>query len=1004
MDHFLFWFDWQTKYRVFYHILMGIFAVLVLLLVFVMVMGVDIALSWQVINQLDPLPVRIHSFNFGLLDFPLTADSYVISQRFAGSEYQISLFWYYFLLIVIAGSIICSLSVITTLKGFWYYLGMAAFILLAIGLNLEHLMLFGNADNTGLIFTYAIFIPLSFYFNAFNRTSSLFIRMAAFTVATVLWGVIIFLYAKTETPFLHLASYGLGVPIVISLVFIFMIANEIIVSFLFITTNFNTLQSRNSMFHFFVLSLIYLGNVLLTYLHNRGKIAWDFYYLNEFFILIVCALLGIWGFRHKRVMYKNILPFAPMGAYLYLFTGMVCMATLIFTFASANDPMIETFEDAIIFAQLGFGIMLLVYILGNFFTLLYHNQPVYKVVFKPHRIPYFTTQLGGYVFVLGLFLLSNKTPLNQAIAGYNNILGDLHLRQDDRFLAKQYYLNASNYGYLNHRSNYTLAILAGERKDINDAFYYLGQSIRKHPTPFGYINLSNLYLQKDRFFDALFTLRQGMREFPDNAVIANNLGLLYNRTEVVDSSFFYLEKAMHNNFTKTKAEANWLASLAKSNFIVNQDSLDLLYLNSPSKAVAANLLALKVNALHQVDFKTYESGLDDSVLTPTSFPYWYNLGLASIADFDTLQISLLKKLRMTEANYWCAERLKFVESLQWYFKGNVGEALMQLNEMQIANAEKSGYYTEILGLIALHHRAFRKSQDYFERSYYSGNVSSLLPGTVSLLATGKMDSVGEIQEKFPEIPHDSILTYTMHQLVQNKNPTLDSLKDADLFQWLKFKLGEIDSASWVAVAGKIDDDNYRAMAWYEFIMHEILTGDQVDLSFFQRVIESIEISNSEVFDNYERLRALVQLLHSDSTAGIEEKEMIEDTPELPLRKLYNATQTKLENDTGNALESYRRLAFENPFFVPGVLQAANCLNDLDRVEDAYEVLLYALKIDPYSIPVRKKYILQSLRLGLNGFAESALEILRQQIDGEAFNEFEKEYRNKEKIYESEGWI
>ena len=98
--------------------------------------------------------------------------------------------------------------------------------------------------------------------------------------------------------------------------------------------------------------MVYLGNLLLIYFHQNGTIDWNIYYLDEFLLLIVSIVLGLWGFKNRQVLYESIMDFHPYGAYLYVVGGIVCFATMGYSFTNSNDPTVENFQDAIVFSHI----------------------------------------------------------------------------------------------------------------------------------------------------------------------------------------------------------------------------------------------------------------------------------------------------------------------------------------------------------------------------------------------------------------------------------------------------------------------------------------------------------------------------------------------------------------------------------------------------------------------------------------------------------------------------
>src|SRR5690606_40458159 len=144
---------------------------------------------------------------------------------------------------------------------------------------------------------------------------------STFLILTVLVAVGIHFFAGVEYPFLHMAVTGYLPGLILSVIFILMIAHEIPASFVYITSA-GTATSK-SLRHFSIISVVYMVNLLLAYMHEKKLIEWDFIYINFFLLLTLSDLLGVWGFRLRENLYENILPFSPSFAYLIVILGSI---------------------------------------------------------------------------------------------------------------------------------------------------------------------------------------------------------------------------------------------------------------------------------------------------------------------------------------------------------------------------------------------------------------------------------------------------------------------------------------------------------------------------------------------------------------------------------------------------------------------------------------------------------------------------------------------------------
>src|SRR5690606_35377003 len=175
---------------------------------------------------------------------------------------------------------------------------------------------------------------------------------------------------------------------------------------------------------------IYMLNVLITCLHELGVIDWNFVYINLYLLLALSAVLGIWGFRIREALYESILSFRPAGALLYLALGAVALITVAQFLGNNNDAALKIVRDAIIFSHTGYGIIFLTYIFSNFMVMMAQNLPVYKLLYKPNRMPYFTFQLAGFIATLAFVFYSGwRGYVYQGLAGFYTYIADLYVLQ-----------------------------------------------------------------------------------------------------------------------------------------------------------------------------------------------------------------------------------------------------------------------------------------------------------------------------------------------------------------------------------------------------------------------------------------------------------------------------------------------------------------------------------------------------------------------------------------------
>ena len=995
MSDLFFWRSWRTLDQIILAVISLVAVIAIILALTSYILSPHPTIVWEVVSRLDSVPIPFYTINLGFLEFDFMVENYLITQYFQGSALNINSFWALLYLVLLGISLVFSLSVITTLSRFWFIFGMVGFILLMMNFKLEQLLLFDRTDQIGMIIAFFLYLPLSYYLHAFRPDINYSGRLMLFGTSTLLFGFVIFFASHVETPFLHLANYGIFAPVIISIIFIFIIAHEIVFGFLYITTAGS--QSRKSLAHFMVITIFYLINLVLLYLHNRQKIDWNLIYLNEYLMLLVSAILGLWGIKKRNHLFHNILQFQPLGAYLYLSAAAVCFSTLFYLLVTANDPLVETFEDAIVFSLIGFGVVSVLYVFANYFNLIYFDLPIHKVVYRPKHMPFWTARIGALLFVLGLFALSDNFPLNQAIAGYYNGIGDLYSKEGQQMLAEGYYENAGYYGFQNHRSNYALAQSAFNRGERPRGFRYLTESIKKKPTPHAFANLANYYDQNNQFFDALFTLQEGLAYFPNNPALLNNIALLYGKSTVLDSLFFYAQAGMTHNLSSRQAQTNLLAKLVEHDVPVSLDSIEDSFWPTPYNALAANFLAFANQNDHAANLSLRSEVLQDSVLDFETFSLVFNYMINQSESLDSSFYSFLDRAKSNPSNRWCEESLMLGEALAQRRLGNLTKAYATLINLKYSS-RNAGYYECSMGLWAMEERDFDRAVTHFESA---GN--SLYPGAQFYRALALLFGGREAEAKavISELsPHEAINEAYLEKIKKSMNAdSISILKVADdeiKYFWIllnnsqpqdlvvelwRNSKGQTQFHIALALANRAMDNRDWPLA------RQWLENSKLPGAIPENLIGQLNWAWVRFYLHRGSFQDLNPAINSLSDAQANKKLLVRFT---------EAKSRENENRLQEAEILYRSLATANPYLAPIVIESARFFQDVRGDSDqAYELLLQAMVFNTNSIDLRMAYTLQCLKMGLTSYAELSLAVVKKRLGAQTFASFEEVYKETE---------
>ena len=998
MDDIFFWKKWDKAYRYIYIFLLGLFGIsLIIYLVFHFI-GIEAVVKWEVNNELDNVEVKVDGFSRYLYDYTISTQSYLIKQTYAASGITVNPAFSYLYLILMVTGILFALTIITYLEQFWYIVGIGLFMIFLVTLNTEILEINGSITKNFLIVLIVVFCGISYYFNAFSATTNFLLRFLAFFMLVGGAATYIFFTAKVNYPFLYLANYGLIMPIAISVVFIGLVGFEIITVFLYLTSSRRIATGQNSLTNFSLITLLYLANVLLLFLKKTLVVDWDILYVNAFLLFALSAVLGIWGYRNRSILFNNILPFRPYGAMLYLSFGIITFATVSYSFITGNDPLTEAFEYAIIYSHLCIGASYFVYVLVNFWPLLLQNLAVYKVVYEPKRAPFFIVRGVGVLAAVALFLKSSMFPFHLGLSGYYNEVGDVYFYDNNYPLAKEYYLMSVGYEFQNHRSNYSVATVAMHEKDKQTALEYYLQATTKYPAEYDYVNIANLYLNDNLFFQAMFALQDGVKHFPKSGVLYNNLGMVYSKTSISDSTIYYLLLA--NNYLKDKsvAETNLLEVAIKKGYTKLADSLQKTYTATSKLEVQNNRIVLYNLMGKRLEEKPNMAFLQDTILSNPSFAYLYNLGVNKTRDNDTAFCKLVDSFEKKDINTIYSEDLRFVNALSYYYDSKKANAKTTVEGLQNSGGMMSAYYSRTLALWMTEQKAYSLAADYFKQAQATGEQQALLDYCIALAETGQKESA--IKGLTP-------LSNSLDIAIKNMSSTLlnilktDKAEDVLLwgegtrYQYLHFRRNELKETDLLTIYNSLEKQNFKTASNAEIIDFYITTGTIAKAELW---MQNAKLSDKDYYSNllhYQYLRLLAaqkqwQELSKQSSSITLNKDDEQDRSYFKALAAEGLKQADAEKLFNQAVQ-------ESPFNEDAIISAANFYSKRQENMKAYDLLVEAVQLNPKSARLLMAYALQAVKVNLPNYGESVLQDLHILLPEKEYQEFKNEFEKQKTI-------
>ena len=979
MHSVVFWRSWSPSYRTLMYILLAVFVFALFYLWYGYFLGADGIIHWQRFQEQKVVETTVHSFRLGPFVLNVPGDSYAILEYFNGSPIVPNTVASYIFLVLITITAVLLLSIITTLPRFWFFLGMGLFIAFIVSLRFEVLAIAGYTNRAGVVAVLLLFVLPAFYFNQIRSRTPFLNRLITFSAITIFTALVVQLFTAVSYPFYHLALTAYTPGIILTIVFIIMVSHEIMASFVFIAGQ----GSTKSLQHLSIISVIYLVNIVITCFHEMGIIDWNFIYINLYLLLTCSAILGLWGFRKREFMYQNIIPFAPYGAIFFLALATICFATTGQMLNNANDPALKVIRYFIIFSHTGFGVIFLTYLFSNFVLMLARNLPVYKVLYNPTRMPYFTFRFAGLIAMLGFVFFSGwRDFVFNGLAGFYNFAGDLHTLLDNRGFAESFYDQGRIQGFQNHRSNYALATMKTARYSFDDAHYNYQLANASRPTAYSLTNAANLYLWENKNTQAIDGYHHALQVLKDSGPVQNNLGFAYAKTHDVDSALVFLNAAREHKISKAAAETNFFA-LATMEFVpIKIDSVLALFEEHPG--IVSNALAL--STLQNQSFNTPVSPLDHKQLNLYTATLLNNYIIKYATSLDTVFINKAYALASDSTNEGFSEALKSSLAFAYYHHGNVTKALEILGELAYISQSYQGKFNYIMGLWALEQGNAELASSYFSYSDTHTYKDAKFYNAIALTEAGKRSSAVALWDSVANGRDEAQkeIAARMKRILALQPSEVMTLSDAEKYQYCRYNIKLADSILFNRISNSFESADYKAQALLDY-SRKFFEADLMTpaIRFYNR-IAGLELSNKKLYDDV-RHAELIMLAYRRELPQLTSqmnKDVSFDGTRFLEKTLYTALMAESTGDSTTAEQNYRILGAYNPYFEEGIIAAANFYRKKggDRLQP-YNVLAEAIQVNASSIRLLKAYINEAFSQGFDEYANSAAERLAE-LEGE----------------------
>jgi hypothetical protein len=424
--------------------------------------------------------------------------------------------------------------------------------------------------------------------------------------------------------------------------------------------------------------------------------------------------------------------------------------------------------------------------------------------------------------------------------------------------------------------------------------------------------------------------------------------------------------------------------MAKSTKHINADSVyQLLDIEAPR--VKSNAFAIANHQGKQMD-QLVELP-NDSTLNLFTASLLGNYITNHLIQTDTTFLSRCIALTRDPRNKNYVETILLPSAMVCYAQGQVNRAFQLLQEV-ILRGSNAGANNETLALWALDQGKPDVALQHIQFALNQHSPQASLLQAVALAETGKLN-VALIAWDTLRSQKDSTVE-SMKRVLAGPASWFKSFSDKEKYSYLRYRISLEDSAQFKVCLTQLTDEDLKARAILDrskryFSVDELGPAIQI----FKN-LEGLHITNAQLFSDikYFELRIMAANRQWNQLHEYIQKGILFGPYHETERVYYEALQQAAAGDKTAALRNLQWVAHNNFYFDEGVVAAASFLQQNGGAEqEIYGLLADALQVNPASIRILKAYIPAARARGLEDYAASALETLRNNISPAAFSTF-----------------
>lgn len=973
-----FWFKWDTPYK---HLTTSLFVVLLFFIItsiLLISIGTDGLLGWHTFSQKVGVDIIAQTVDIGPFSFPIVEQLVVIKEFVSGGEMPDTVFEKQLVMLIVMASLVLVLTLISYFNRFGFIVFAAFIFFFIIFLHPEMLNTIDIGDHWLLGIIFLLFVGPAYYFQSFNKDASFGLRILILSFTVGFFLILLLWNANLSSPLNALFSYGILAPYLVVLLFVFLVGHEVISGFAIAIAGSKDESDNKRITHFLILSFIYLINVLFAYLQITHMIDWDFIILNPIILLAAATIFGVWGISQRFILYQKVSSSQQVWVLLYLTLGIVAFTTISYLLLSMEDPMLKIISDFIVFTQLAFGLAFLIYVIYNFSSIIEKGHPIKDIIYQPTNLPYSSSKLVGMLILTALvFMRDINYPIWYSLGGYYNSIASYFEDQEDNELAGIFYTKGADLSKKNHKSNYKLGMIDIDTNPKR-AIEYFGVASSRLPSAQAFANKANLESDQKAYFDALFTLQEGVSELPKSGELQNNLGLQFSKANMLDSAWHYFSEAK----SFKPAQNNALAFVLEHNFSISQ--IDSSYLFSKLNKVGivnASALGVKPQELAEMSGNNMISA---ALLN--------NLLVNQLIPFSEIVYQSIVSVVDSTKNDLVSEDLNYALALYEVRNERITNALIRLQKLTALGSERQPKYFELLGLINLDYGSYTEAEKFFylaSEGILNSKKSYLPQIALAQTEAGYFNDalVAWEQVKNQSIEDEDIKASVMIQVLNSIINNNDSINRDDVSLYLKARYQRlwVDEYSVKSTLELIQDKAIKNQLALDLVTYYFESGNMEATKMFYDIIE---VDENDLTLIKSLLYLNIRLAYGELVPDLAQQisNYVEQGFEFDDNKLLEM-QFYTTNRAEISAELAENLANQNPYFAEGIVWAAEHLRDSTDIYKSYSILQQALEKNPENRLLLEAYILEAVDIGMDNYALNSLQHYREFYPGNQFEKF-----------------